>query len=691
MRLLASAVGLLLLLATHATHATHAADAPPAQRWTWLAGTLAGGSLTATTTPKGEVVSRYAYLDNGRGPQLQAQWHEGPDGVPDRWKITGTTTFGSRASEVFQRKGQVAHWKTVGDEGTAHLPSGGNAAAASAYLPLVYTPDYLAALIRAALHRGNRLPLLPAGELSVATIESTTVTNTAGQTLSLTLHAVTGLGLTPSYLWLDPAGELFANLDMADSLYGVVREGWEATAPALAARQQAADEVLLAQLAGNAKHTYTQPIAFQHVQVFDSRHGTLSPPQTVIVFRGRISTLQPDEVPLPADALTVDGTGQTLLPALFDLHTHGTPWSGALQLAGGVTTARDLGNDHDSILQQEARYDSGAWLGPRLWLAGFMDGRSPYTATGGKTVASLPEALEAVDFFAAHGYQQVKLYSSFNSEWIAPVAQRAHERGLRVSGHVPSFTTAARVITQGYDELNHLNMLFLNFVASPSEDTRTNARFTMVGERAWQLDLDSAPVQSFIQELVRRGTVVDPTMACFEDSFNQAPGESSRVMAPVLDRLPSTLRRSLLQPEMELTPAVLGHYRASWQKMLDLLVRLDRAGVPLVPGTDALEGFYLHRELELWVQAGIPAARVLQHATLGSAHVLRLDQSLGAVEAGYSADLILVDGNPVQDIRAVRRITMVMKAGAGYFPAQIYPVLGIRPAVPAAEVRGAMP
>jgi imidazolonepropionase-like amidohydrolase len=684
-RLLASAVALLLLV-------INPAHAQTTGRWTWLAGPTAGGSLVATVTARGEVASHFAYLDNGRGPKLQAQWHEGSDGVPDRWKITGTTTFGSKADEVYRRTRQKAHWKTVGDEGTASLPSGGNAAVpAPAYLPLVYTPDYLAALVRAALRHGNRLNLLPAGELRVATLESMSVTGAAGQALRLTLHAITGLGLTPSYLWLDPAGALFANLDMADGLYGVVREGWEATAPALAARQQAADEVLLAKLAGNAKHTYTQPLAFRHVQVFDSRRGTLSAPQTVIVFRGRISTLQPDTAPLPVDALTVDGTGQTLLPALFDLHTHGTPWSGALQLAGGVTTARDLGNDHDSILMQEARYDSGAWLGPRLWRAGFMDGQSPYTASGGKTVASLTEALDAVDFFAAHGYQQVKLYSSFSPEWVVPVAQRAHERGLRVSGHVPAFTSATRVITEGYDELNHLNMLFLNFVASPSEDTRTNARFTMVGERAWQLDLDSAPVQAFIQELARRGTVVDPTLACFEDSFNQAPGESSRVMAPVLDRLPATLRRSLLQPEMELTPAVLGHYRASWQKMLDLLVRLDRAGVPLVPGTDALEGFYLHRELELWVQAGIPAPRVLQHATLGSARVLRLEQSLGAVEAGYSADLVLVDGNPLQDISALRRMRMVMKAGAGYFPAQIYPALGLKPAVPAAEVQGTKP
>jgi imidazolonepropionase-like amidohydrolase len=102
-------------------------------------------------------------------------------------------------------------------------------------------------------------------------------------------------------------------------------------------------------------------------------------------------------------------------------------------------------------------------------------------------------------------------------------------------------------------------------------------------------------------------------------------------------------------------------------------------------------GITREQDLQAAVQAGIPASRVLQHATLGSARVLRLEQALGAVEAGYSADLVLVDGNPLQDISALRRMRMVMKAGAGYFPAEIYPALGIKPAVTAAEVQGASP
>ena len=315
-----------------------------------------------------------------------------------------------------------------------------------------------------------------------------------------------------------------------------------------------------------------------------------------------------------------------------------------------------------------------------------MDGRSPYTASGGRTPATLEEALAGVEFFADHGYRELKLYSSFPPEWIVPVAARAHERGLWVGGHIPAFTTASRVIAQGYDELNHMNMLFLNFVASPAEDTRTLARFTMVGERGAELDLDSAPVQGFIAELARRHIVVDPTLACFEDSYNQAAGEASRVMGPVLEHLPITFRRSLLQPEMALSPDVVGRYRASWRRMLEMLQRLDAAGVQLVPGTDSWEGFAMHRELELWVEAGIAPAKVLQQATLGSARVLHEDHARGVIAPGYVADLVLVDGNPLENLSALRHTALVMKGDVVVFPAEIHAWMGIRPFAAPPEV-----
>lgn len=673
--LLRRIAALLLLLPLAATAAPAGST-----KLLWVAGDHVGGALEWREDAKGQVDSTYAYLDNGRGPKLKARWQAGADGVPVRLQVSGTETYGATINERFARKGNTASWQTANDRGQAAV--GGRTAG---YLPLVTPPDYYAALVAAALKAGGRLALLPAGEMAVQKIETLTLTGSAAPA-EATLYAVTGIGLTPDYVWLDADGRLFASVYALEGATGLIRDGFHAAARQLAERQTAAEAGLLTQLASRSRHTYDAPFAIRNVGVFDSRTGTVSAPKTVVVFDGRISTILPADVPLPKDAYVVDGTGRTVVPALIDMHAHEYNWGGALQVAGGVTTIRDIGNDHANILEQDRKYAAHEWLGPRVWRAGFMDGKSPFSSRGSMVVASLQEALDGVDFFATHGYRQIKIYNSFDPAWVEPVAKRAHELGLRVSGHVPAFTLARNVVEQGYDELQHINMLMLNFVAKPNEDTRTLARFYMVGERAWALDLDSAPVQDFIALLKARNVAVDPTMATFEDMFTQEPGQVTPSLAAVRDLLPVALQRGLLQTEASLTPAQLERFRGSYAKMLDMLVRLDRAGIPLLPGTDGFEGVLLHRELELWVKAGIAPGRVLQHATLGSARVLKLEHEIGAIEPGYSADLILVDGNPVQDISAIRRISLVLKAGDAYFPAEIYPALGMRPMVPAATV-----
>lgn len=684
--LLATACG--LLLAGH--WEAHAATVPmdPGGQWTWLVGDTPGGALQTRRLASGEVLTHYRYTDNGRGPDLRLHWRPGQGGVPEYLRLRGITTYGSRAREDFQRDVNGARWRTVGDAGA--VPSGAVPDATglpAAYLPMVVTPDYLAALVRAALAAGGRLALLPAGELVVRQLETVTLAATSASSFDVNLYAISGLGVQPDYLWLLPDGALFASLTIADGTYGVIAQGWESALPHLAERQRIADAAMLGRLARETRHAWTGPVVLREVRVFDARSGALGDPVQVVVAGGRIRAVHPMTMPVPAGAWVVEGAGRTLLPGLIDMHTHHQPWGGPLHLAAGVTHTRDLGNDHRTLLLQESRFRSGEWLGPGIWRAGFMDGRSPFTASGGKTPGTLAEALTDVDFFAANGYRELKLYSSFPPEWIVPVAARAHERGLWVGGHVPAFTTASRVITQGYDELNHLNMLFLNFVADPGEDTRTIARFTIVGERGADLDLDSVPVREFVDELSRRKIVIDPTMACFEDSFNQAPGEKSRVMAAALEHLPAAFRRRLLQPEMELSSRMVDRYRGSWKKMLQLLKRLDDAGVTLVPGTDSWEGFAMHRELELWAEAGIAPAKVLQQATLGSARVLHQEHERGVVEPGFVADLVLVDGNPLQDLSVLRRAALVMKGGTVLFPAEIYTWLGIRPFTAAPLVR----
>src|SRR5690606_27908070 len=152
------------------------------------------------------------------------------------------------------------------------------------------------------------------------------------------------------------------------------------------------------------------------------------------------------------------------------------------------------------------------------------EGDSPFAARADFVVKSLDEAQAAVDWYAQRGYPQVKLYNSIRPEWMAPIAQYAHERGLRVSGHVPAFARAEDAVRAGYDELQHVNQMMLNFLVAPDTDTRTLARFYLIGEQAADIDLDSRAVQDFLKLLQERGTVLDLTLATFEYMFQQAAG-----------------------------------------------------------------------------------------------------------------------------------------------------------------------
>jgi hypothetical protein len=253
---------------------------------------------------------------------------------------------------------------------------------------------------------------------------------------------------------------------------------------------------------------------------------------------------------------------------------------------------------------------------------------------------------------------------------------------MRVSGHVPAFMTAEQAVKAGYDEIQHENFLFLNFWIDSVPDTRTPARFTAVAERAASLDLHSARVQSFVQLLKSHHTVLDPTVNVFENLFVARKGSLDPGYAAIADRVPPLIRRGLLSGGLPVPEGKDSLYRRSFQAMLSFLKQLYDAGIPIVAGTDAFPGFALHRELELYVAAGIPAPRVLSMATLGAARVMKRDAELGTVAPGKLADLIVVDGDPAQRISDIRRVALVMKGGTIYDPAPMYEAIGIRPMRP---------
>ncbi len=399
----------------------------------------------------------------------------------------------------------------------------------------------------------------------------------------------------------------------------------------------------------------------------------------MIVTGNRIQAVGKDgEVTVPAGYEVVDARGKTLLPGLWDMHVHLGESDGLFNLASGVTTVRDLANDIDQLQDMRRRWESGEAIGPRVLMAGFMDGPGPYAGPTKVLVSTEQQALEWVDRYAKLGYVQIKLYSSLDPKLVAPVVKRAHELGLRVSGHIPNGMSAEQAVRAGYDEIQHANFLVLNFL-DPKIDTRTPARFSEVAKQAADLDLDSPRVKSFIALLKEHGTVSDPTLAAFEGMFIGEPGKVDPTLAAVADRLPPQVQRGLYGGGLNPPADQAQRYRDSYQTMKNLVKALHDAGVTIVAGTDGLAGFTLHRELELYVDSGIPAPEVLRIATLGAARVMKRDQDLGSVAPGKLADLILVDGDPASRISDIRRVVLTVKDGVTYDPNAIWASVGVKP------------
>ncbi|MGZ6124142.1 MAG: amidohydrolase family protein [Myxococcales bacterium] len=608
----------------------------------------------------------FQYNDRGRGPKTYSTLVL-QDGVPIREDVEGNDYMKDAVSEKFSVQDGAASWKSKAEQGSRKLD--GPAFYVSMYGP----PADFALLARAALDRGGSIPLLPEGSARVDKVRE--LSAQAGErSQPVALYGVSGIDFSPLYLWLDARRELFA---VGSTWQAVVREGWEGALPALIEAQQEADRQRAKEIAGRLAHRPSGKLVFHDVSLFDAEASRLAPHQDVTIDGTRIVAVAPTGAP-PAGAEVIEGKGKTLIPGLWDMHAHVSGNDGLLNLAAGVTTVRDLANDTDELLARRKRIEEGSEIGTRIVMAGFMDGPGPYQGPTKVLVADEKTGREWVDKYAALGMVQIKLYSSLKPELVAPIAEEAHKKGLRVSGHIPAGLIASEAVKLGYDEIQHVNFLVLNFMPDV-KDTRTPARFLEPAKRAADLDLGSAQVRDFVQLLLDRHTTLDPTLGAFESLFLDRPGQTAVGYRAVADRLPVQIRRGFLAGSLPVPPGMDARYKASWKKMLALIRELYEKGVPLEAGTDAMAGFGLHRELELDVEAGIPPAAVLRMATLGAAHIMGFDHQLGSARPGKLADLALIDGDPVARISDVRKAVLTVKDGVVYRPAELYRELGVRP------------
>jgi hypothetical protein len=623
----------------------------------------------ATTKAVGENTSLYAYEfnDRGRGPQITSQVTVDAHGIPLRIDTTGHDYWKKPVDEHFLLDGGKATWSNSAEKGE----HGGERH--NVYLALESVPQQIEILARAALAGRGRVGLVPDGEVTIEKVADADAQG-PGFRRPVHLYAITGLGFAPSYVWLDEKHTLFATTDGWTS---VILDGWASAFPALSKVQ---DGAVLTRERALAKRLMVRPsgeLVIRNARLFDSETGEVRPGMTVVVSGDRITRVARDADYSPPDsAAIIAARGRLLMPGLWDMHVHLTSDDGLLHIAAGVTTVRDMANDIDMLNELRRQWDAGETIGPRVLMAGFVDSPGPYAGPSKVLVSTEAEALAAVDRYAKLGYIQMKLYSSLDTKLVAPIIARAHELGMRVSGHIPNGLIAEDAVKLGFNEIQHANFLFLNFI--PNVDTRTPERFLQVGEHAAELDLKSPQVVAFINLLRDRHVAIDPTLVTFEDILTARAKETVPSLTEVADRFSPTVRRGLVGGGV--APAGReDQYKKSFKAMLAMVKALYDAGVTIEAGTDALAGFDLHRELELYAAAGIPPAQILRLATLGAARVVGRDKDLGSIAPGKKADFILVEGDPLTNISDIRRVTLTVKDGAVLDPAELYKSIGVKP------------
>ncbi|MFF3501105.1 amidohydrolase family protein [Streptomyces sp. NPDC003247] len=648
---------------------------PDTEHFAYYAAGERCGDLTVTPGAPGRLTLDFAVSNNGRGARLHEEIDLDDSHLPLRWSIDGTSLMGAAVSERFTTDGATRSWTSQADEGSDTGEGG-------LYLPADSSPYTRWIAARAALTADGTVPALPSGTVTAERL-SHPGPDTPGDPLEV--YVVRGIGLSAEYVLTDSGQRLVAWLGADGEL--LVRDHHTDAFDAFARLEADLTRTHLRQVQARIRHRYDRPVRIRDVRVFDPESLTLTAPRSVTFHRGRITTVEPEEQAVPVEGeIVVDGDGGTLLAGLHDMHAHVSPTVGLFYLAAGVTTVRDMGNANDVLLPLADQWDAGELAGPTVVPSGFIEGRSPHSALLGIIPDTLEEGLDAVRWYAAHGYHQIKIYNSMNPDWVPALADEAHRLGLRVTGHIPAFTTPDRMIEAGYDEITHVNQLMLGWLLDDGEDTRTPLRLTALA-RARDLDLDGEAVRQTLKTMKDRGIGLDTTAVIVERLMLSRARTVLPADAPFLSHMPAGYQRQRKRTFVpSRTADDLRAYDDSFPKVLEVIKLLHDHGVPLWPGTDDITGFTVHRELELYVEAGLTPAEVLRIATRDCARHLGLGHSHGSVERGRHASFLLVDGDPLTDISAVRDIRMVVKDGDVYFPQEIYTELGIAPFAEAPRV-----
>ncbi len=477
-------------------------------------------------------------------------------------------------------------------------------------------------------------------------------------------------------LWFDSKKNLVASVttDAEFDHFEAICDGYESALGTLVGKAGSDGMAALADISKGISGSRADILALVGGTLIDGTGKDPVSDSIVVIAKGQIVAAGPrKEVKIPRGAMRIDARGKTILPGLWDMHAHfeQVEW-GPIYLAAGATTVRDCGNEFEFITAVRDAIAHGRGLGPRLLLAGIVDGTGPL-ALGVERVDTPEQARMWTNKYHDAGFQQMKIYSSVKLEELKVVAEEAHRLGMTVTGHVPQGLTAYQVIDAGQDQINHIE--YIADIMLPALPTNASPldRLKATGD----IDLNSAEAQKAITFLVQHGTVVDPTLALFEfftANTSRPPLSIEPGVAKVAPELAAILAET--GPPSPAAPLL----EEAVQNGIAIVGALHHAGVPIVAGTDqTVPGHSLYREIELYVQAGFTPMEAIQAATIVPARVMGVDKEVGTVETGKRADLIIVDANPLESIHNIRKVQFVITNGVMYNCAELWRSVGFKP------------
>jgi imidazolonepropionase-like amidohydrolase len=678
----AIACALSLAAAAFATPQTGSAQAAPAQaapvveqgKFTLHKFEQPIGQETYEITRDGDSLSvkmDFEFTDRGSPVPMTATFRSAADLTPQAFEIKGKNSRQSSIDEAVEIQPDKVRLRDRDKWTDATRPN-------QFFTIVGYAPATMQMLmVRYWATHGSpaQLDTLPSGQAKVEPRGQDSI-SIDGKNETLDRYTVEGLIWGRETLWFDAKRNLVAavTLDAEFDHFEAIRDGYESALGTFVGRAGADGMAALAEVSKGISGSHADTMALVGGTLIDGTGNDPVVDSAIVIDKGRIVAAGPrSKIKIPKNAILVDAHGKTILPGLWDMHAHfeQVEW-GPIYLAAGATTVRDCGNEFEFITAVRDAIAAGHGLGPRILAAGIVDGSGPL-ALGIARVDTPEQAKMWVDRYHDAGFQQMKIYSSVKLEEVKAVADEAHHLGMTVTGHVPEGLDAYQVIEAGQDQINHISYIADIMHAPLPKNADRMARFTSVAD----LDLNSPDAQKALAFLKAHGTVVDPTLSVYE-FFTANTSRPPASFEPGVEKVAPELHQQLADvgPPSPFSPMM----AKIFDKEVAIVGALHRAGISVVAGTDqTVPGHSLHREIELYVQAGFTPMEAIQAATIVPARVMGFDKELGTVEPGKRADLAILDGNPLESIHNIRKVEYVITGGTMYNCAELWKSVGFKP------------